>query len=93
MQIRSHADARMNQRAIMKEHIAPAMAHGEPDGDKVVLIARGARMLADELRREVRALDAVASKGGVTVVVCDDLLVTTYRTTSFCTSSRKIVRT
>lgn len=93
MQVRSHADARMNQRAIMKEHIALAMARGEPDGDKVVLIARGARMLADELRREVRALDAVASKGGVTVVVCDDLLVTTCRTASFRMSSKKIVST
>lgn len=92
MQITSHADARMNQRAIKKEHVALAMAHGEPDGDKVVLSARDARTLADELRREVRALDAVALKGGVTVVVCDDHLVTTYRTTSFRTSSRKIVR-
>ena len=92
MQITSHADARMNQRAIKKEHVALAIAYGEPDGDKVILTARSARALADELRREVRALDAITSKGGVTAVVCEDHLVTTYRTASFRATSVKKVR-
>lgn len=91
MQVTPHADARMNQRAIKKEHVALAIAHGEPDGDKVVLTARTARMLADELRLEVRALDAIAAKGGVTAVVCEDHLVTAYRTASFRAANSKKV--
>lgn len=92
MQITAHADARMNQRGIKKAHIALTLEHGAADGDKIVLTARDARRRADELRQELRHLDDIVTKGGVTAVVCDDRVVTIYRTTSFSMSASKNIR-
>ena len=92
MQITTHADARMNQRGIKKAHIALALEHGEADGDKIVLTAQSARQRADELRQELRHLDAIANKGGVTAVICENQIVTTYRTASFSAFKSKKVR-
>lgn len=92
MQITAHADARMNQRGINKRHLGIVLEHGEPDGDKLTLSAKAARHRAEALRQELKALEAVAKKGGVTIVVADDRLITTYRVNSFSLSVAKKVR-
>lgn len=92
MQITAHADARMNQRGINKRHLGLVLEHGEPDGDKLILSAKAARHRAEALRQELKNLEAVAKKGGVTIVVADDRLITTYRTNSFSLAAAKKVR-
>lgn len=92
MQITAHADARMNQRGINKKHLGLVLEHGEPDGDKVVLSAKAARQRAEVLRQELKALEAVAKKGGVTVVIDGDHLITTYRTNSFSVPIAKKIK-
>lgn len=92
MQITEHADVRMNQRGIKKIHIALAIEHGEPEGDKIVLTAKIARQRAKELRQELKSLDSIAAKGGITAVMVGENVITTYRTTSFSLSSSKKVR-
>lgn len=75
MHITRHADQRMNQRGISKEVIKLIHQYGEPQGDKTVLgqeiaarlyVERQAEMLM--LQREMKCLQKVMDKGGVTVV-------------------------
>ena len=92
MQITAHADVRMNQRGITKNQLDLVLEHGEPDGDKIVLTAKGARELIGVLRREMKRLEAVANKGGISVVIDGETVITTYRTASFVVPSRSKVR-
>lgn len=92
MRITAHADVRMNQRGIKKSYVALAIEHGEPEGDKIVLTEKNARQRAHELRQELKCLDAIAAKGGITAVMAGENVVTTYRTSSFSLSSSKKVR-
>jgi hypothetical protein len=92
MQITAHADARMNQRGIKKEHLSLVMEHGEHDGDKLVLSAKAARERLCLLRQEVKSLEDVAKKGGIAIVVDGNHIITTYRANSFSTAAAKKVK-
>lgn len=92
MQITAHADARMNQRGINKKHLGLVLEHGEYDGDKMVLSAKAARKRMATLKQEMKTLESVANKGGITVVINNNCLITTYRANSFSASDAKKVR-
>lgn len=92
MQITAHADARMNQRGINKKHLGLVMEHGEPEGDKMVLTAKAARERMLALRQEMKSLESVAKKGGITIVIDNNCLLTTYRANSFRVGAAKKVR-
>ncbi|UWQ20119.1 hypothetical protein [Jannaschia sp. W003] len=92
MEITTHADTRLNQRGIKKAYLNLALEHGAPEGDKIILSAKDACSRANELRSEAKELDAVATKGGITAVMCNGTLVTAYRTDSFSVSAAKKVR-
>lgn len=92
MQITAHADARMNQRGINKKHLGLVMEHGEHDGDKMVLTAKAARERMLALKQEMKSLESVAKKGGITIVIDDNCLLTTYRANSFRVGATKKVR-
>ncbi len=87
MQTTTHMDARMNQRGINKELINLALEYGEPRGDKTVLGRKECHEVMQQLRRELKALERVVSKGGITVVSDGDVLITTYRTDSFSSTA------
>ena len=92
MQITTHADARMNQRGISKKHLGLALEHGECHGDKVILSAKTARERLCEMRYEIKELEAIAKKGGVTIVIGSGHVITTYRANSFSATAAKKVR-
>ena len=92
MQITTHADVRMNQRGITRNQLDLVLEHGEPEGDKLVLSAKSARERMAALKQEMKRLEAVANKGGISVVMDGEAVITTYRTGSFVASTRKKVR-
>ena len=92
MQITAHADVRMNQRGITRNQFDLILEHGEPEGDKLVLTAKNARERIGALRREMKRLEAVANKGGISVVMDGEMVITTYRTASSVAPIRKKVR-
>lgn len=92
MQITAHADVRMNQRGITKNQLNLVLEHGEPKGDKIVLTAKSAREHIGVLTREMKRLEVVANKGGISVVMSGETVITTYRTESFSVPDRTKVR-
>ena len=91
MYITKHADVRMNQRGIRKGQVALVLEHGEPDGDKVILTPKLARQISNALRQDIKMLEAIAKKGGVTAVVEGNTVITSYRTSSFSLTKGKIL--
>lgn len=84
-----HMDVRMNQRGITKELINLALEYGEPEGDKTILGRKQCHQLMLNLQREMKALQKVMSKGGITVVSVGEELITAYRTDSFSSAAAK----
>lgn len=69
-----HIQKRMSQRGITQDMVALVMAHGDLEGDKVVL----GRKQSKRLLRAYQTLVKVLDKGGIAVVTQDDALITTY---------------
>ncbi|MBQ0772864.1 DUF4258 domain-containing protein [Sulfitobacter sp. M22] len=78
-----HMDARMNQRGITQELVDLALEYGEPVGDKTILGRKQCHEILTNLQREMKVLQKVMSKGGITVVSAGEELITTYRTDSY----------
>lgn len=78
MHVTSHMKTRMNHRAITRGVVDLTLELGEDEGDKTQLTPRRARRLAAELRAELKLLERIIAKGGVTVVSQDATLITTY---------------
>lgn len=78
----NHSLARMSQRGLTKTVLDLVYKFGHESGDKLTLTKKESlRVLAelDVMRKEfLRIID----KGGVTVVVVNDILVTAYNTNS-----------
>lgn len=89
VEMTKHADARLNQRGLSRAQIDAVLAFGDDVGDKITLTARDARKRMEALRREMRALEAIAQKGGVTAVVQDGHLITAYRASSYTPSKAR----
>lgn len=73
-----HAQARANQRGIRPNLIDYAIEHGDAVSDRVVLKRDHALRRLEELQAEERLLQEIISKGGLTVVTRDGVVVTTY---------------
>jgi hypothetical protein len=78
MQTTKHAMQRMSQRGITRPIIDLTIEYGEIDRDKRVLNCKTAQRLLNERENEVRALKKILDKGGVTVVIDGDSIITTY---------------
>lgn len=89
MQKTGHSVIRMNQRGITSAMIDLVMNYGEPEGDKTILSAKTCRKAIDELKQTQKKLEHAIKKGGLTVVSCDDTVITTYRTNSFSSNAAK----
>lgn len=89
MQKTAHSITRMNQRGITAAMIDLVMDYGEPEGDKTILSAKRCRQAIDELKQTQKKLEHAIKKGGLTVVCCNDTVITTYSTNSFSSSRSK----
>jgi len=83
MKTTKHSLVRMSQRGLPKILIELAYKFGKEKGDKIVLdkkIIQSKLEEIDNMRRElIRAMD----KGGITLVVDNETLITAYNTDSY----------
>lgn len=86
MQKTAHSITRMNQRGITSAMIELVMSYGEPEGDKTILSAKTCREMIDELKQTQKKLEHAIKKGGLTVVSCEDTIITAYRANGFSVS-------
>lgn len=73
-----HFQNRMSQRGLPKKIIDLVLEFGKDKGDKLILNRKETQKLIDEVDNFKRDLLKVMDKGGVTVVLDNESLVTTY---------------
>jgi Skp family chaperone for outer membrane proteins len=78
-----HSLARISQRGLPKKLIDLAFEFGKEQGDKLILNRKTTQKLINEIDRMRQELLKVMDKGGVTVVVDSDTLITAYNSNSY----------
>jgi hypothetical protein len=79
MNFTHHAIERMNQRGITKAMIVLAMEYGNRSNDKLILGMKKIKKLLNKVEKSTRKhLMKLLDKGGLTVVFCEDVVVTVY---------------
>ena len=78
-----HCKARMSQRGLPKRLLDLVLEHGEGKGDKLILNRKGTQKIINEIDKMKKELLKVMDKGGVTVVMDNDTLITAYNTSSY----------
>lgn len=80
MNMTLHMQQRMSQRAFTSEMVNFAMSYGEPlHGNKISLGRKDLRQRIDELQAELSIAMEIYKKGGMTLVVKDNKMITIYR--------------
>ena len=74
----NHFKSRMSQRGLPKKIIDLVLEFGKDNGDKLILNRKETQKLIDEVDDFKKNLLKVMDKGGVTVVLDNEFLVTTY---------------
>ena len=80
MQTTTHCQARMSQRGLPIRLINLVLEYGNDNGDKLILNKKTTQKIIDEIDIKRKDLIKVMDKGGITIVVDNDLLVTAYNT-------------
>lgn len=83
MNTTKHSLARMSQRGLSKKIVDLVFEFGKEKGDKLILNRKSTQMLINEIDSMRKELLRVMDKGGVTVVVDSDTLITAYNTNSY----------
>ena len=78
-----HCLARMSQRGLTKKLLELVCEFGKPTGDKLILNKKTTQKLISEIDNLRKELLRILDKGGITVVVDNDALITTYNTNSY----------
>ena len=78
----NHILARMSQRGLPKKLVDLAFEYGKGKGDKLVLNKKATQMMIREIDSIRKELLRILDKGGVTVVVENDIYITVYNTNS-----------
>jgi len=78
-----HVLARMSQRGLTKHLLELALEFGKMKGDKVVLNKKTTQKVLQEIDKLRKELLKVMDKGGVTVVMDNDTIITAYDTDSY----------
>ncbi|MDP3587643.1 MAG: hypothetical protein Q8R58_06300 [Sulfuricurvum sp.] len=78
-----HSLARMSQRGLPKRLIDLVCEFGKEQGDKFILNKKSTQKMINELDSMRKELLKIMDKGGITVVVNDDTLITAYNTNSY----------
>ncbi len=87
-----HFKERAGQRGVTMEMVNLALEYGEIDGDRYVLSDSVIHEAIADLKAMQKRLEHAKRKGGVTVVVNGETLITTYRTNSFRRNAANKVR-
>ncbi len=83
MHTTQHSLVRMSQRGLTKQLIDLVFRFGTDQNDKLILNKKLAQEAVKELDKMRKGLLKVIDKGGVTIVMSDDVLITTYNTNSY----------
>ena len=75
-----HIIQRMNQRGIKQSMIDLVLEYGKPKGDKLIINKRDAQEILNEFNLARKELLKILDKGGVTLVVNNDTMITAYNT-------------
>jgi len=79
----NHILARMSQRGISKKLVDLVYEYGKEKGDKLILNKKTTQTLIKEIDSMRKELLRIMDKGGVTVVLDNDALITAYNTNSY----------
>lgn len=83
MHTTQHSLVRMSQRGLTKQLIDLVFRFGTDQNDKLILNKKLAQEAVKELDKMRKGLLKVIDKGGVTIVMSDDVLITAYNTNSY----------
>lgn len=78
-----HCQARLSQRGLPKRLVDLVLEFGKDNGDKLILNKKTTQKVINELDAMRSELLKVMDKGGVTVVVDNNSLITAYNTNSY----------
>lgn len=78
-----HCQTRMSQRGLPKRLVDLVLEFGKENGDKLILNKKATQKVIDEIDTMRKELLKVMDKGGVTVVIDNDSLITAYNTNSY----------
>lgn len=79
----SHCQARMSQRGLPKKLVDLVLEFGKYSGDKLILNKKATHKVIKEIDSIRKELLRVMDKGGITVVLDNDTLITAYNTNSY----------
>lgn len=85
MSMTKHMQERMSERAISLAMIQLVEGFGVSSiqGDKTILNADALNLMIKEIRNCLRDLEKMKSRGGITLVECDGVQITTYFNDSY----------
>ena len=78
-----HCQARMSQRGLPKKLLDLVLEFGKDKGDQLILNKKATQKVIDEIDTIRKELLRIMDKGGVTVVLDNDSLITAYNTNSY----------
>lgn len=73
----------MSQRGLPKRLLELVLEFGKENGDKLILNKKATKKVIEEIDTIRKELLKVLDKGGVTVVLDNDILITAYNTNSY----------
>ena len=78
-----HCQARMSQRGLPKKLLDLVLEFGKDNGDKLILNKKATQQVINEIDTMRKELLRIMDKGGVTIVINDETLITAYNTNSY----------
>ena len=78
-----HCQARMAQRGVPKRLLDLVLEFGKDSGDKLILNKKATQKVIDEIDTMRKELLKIMDKGGVTVVIDNEAMITAYNTNSY----------
>lgn len=78
-----HCQARMAQRGLPKRLLDLVLEFGKDSGDKLILNKKATQKVIDEIDTMRKELLRIMDKGGVTVVIDNEAMITAYNTNSY----------
>ena len=78
-----HCQARMAQRGLPKRLLDLVLEFGKDSGDKLILNKKATQKVIDEIDTMRKELLRIMDKGGVTVVIDNESMITAYNTNSY----------
>lgn len=78
-----HCQARISQRGLPKKLLDLVLEFGKDKGDKLILNKKATQKVIDEIDTIRKELLRIMDKGGVSVVLDNESLITAYNTNSY----------